>query len=436
MRRGAPEIALPQRMVVATVRAALSELLGPKEEVMHEGYADAPGDDAKRVHIGAKVVGTPIDGTEPLLRDLFRKGWTAYGGREAREGYEILRRMVAEDHAIVLAFSGAMASAGLVDSTVVPLVRAGVVDAVTTTHANIYHSIQRLVSDELRQVDPQGDDLALRKAGWTRIYDHAFPEETLFETDLLVRELLLHPDFQASMTTPRFHQLLAAGLDSRARDGKITPEHFRSSLLNVCLESGVPIFCGAPQDASIFLNVALLAARARIEGREFRFAIDLAGDIHEFAAYHFYAKGHGSRKLSICILGGGVPKNYSLQPEPYLSQICGVATEGYDCDVQICDAHVQDGGLSSCPAGEAHTWGKTSVECVQAGSRYVFADATLVAPLYVAALLQELRVGTLMRKTPRRLLDHREKALRELDAALVRATAAAETVFQCAAETH
>ncbi|MDW8141577.1 MAG: deoxyhypusine synthase family protein, partial [Candidatus Bipolaricaulota bacterium] len=106
------------------------------------------------------------------------------------------------------------------------------------------------------------------------------------------------------------------------------------------------------------------------------------------------------------------PKNYSLQPEPYLSQICGLETEGYDCDVQICDAHVQNGGLSSCTAGEAHTWGKVSAE-FQKNSQYVFAEVTSVFPFMVHALLQ---AG--LRKKPRRLLDHRDEALSLLDRAL------------------
>ena len=68
--------------------------------------------------------------------------------------------------------------------------------------------------------------------------------------------------------------------------------------------------------------------------------------------------------MAVWILGGGVPKNYTLQGEPLLDQILGVPTHGFDIDVQFCVDPVDNGALSSCPAGEGHTWGKVSAESV------------------------------------------------------------------------
>src|ERR1017187_5932275 len=63
--------------------------------------------------------------------------------------------------------------------------------------------------------------------------------------------------------------------------------------------------------------------------------------------------------LATVILGGGVPKNYNLQPEPALGQVLGLPNvRGYQFDVQIVTAPVTDGSLSSCPPAEAVTWGK------------------------------------------------------------------------------
>jgi deoxyhypusine synthase len=185
------------------------------------------------------------------------------------------------------------------------------------------------------------------------------------------------------------------------------------SLLVQAYRKGIPIFCGAPQDGSIFLNLAFLKKKI---GSRYHFRIELEDDIHEFGSYHYFAKNRWSKKLSIIILGGGVPKNYSLQPEPYLTQICDIDAGGYDMDVQICDAHVQNGGLSSCTASEAHTWGKTSEDCVK-HSQYVFADMTSTFPFIVHALLQE---G--FERESRRLLDHRDEAIAFLDKTLKKYT--------------
>ena len=97
-----------------------------------------------------------------------------------------------------------------------------------------------------------------------------------------------------------------------------------------------------------------------------------------------------------------MPKNYTLQGEPLLDQILFVPTTGFDIDVQFCVDPVDNGALSSCPAGEGHTWGKVSVEAVEAGSVYVHTDVTAVFPWLTHALLADPK----MKRAPKRLADH------------------------------
>jgi deoxyhypusine synthase len=357
--------------------------------------------------VGRRITSEPIKGDETTA-ELLEKAFTGYVGRELRNAYRIIKRMLEEDHTIVLTMSGAMTPIDFAVSCIIPLIKAGYIDILTTTSANLYHDLQRLESDDWFEVDPNQGDIKLRAAGWTRIYDTAFPDTDLWTADRLVVDLVKRPDFNRSMTTTQFHYLLGKHL---ARFGKrrFKRADLNRSLLVCAYRHKLPIFCGAPQDGSIFLNLAFMKRKL---GHRYKFSIDLEEDIHEFAAYHYLAKNKWSRKLSIIILGGGVPKNYSLQPEPYLSQICGIDAGGYDMDVQICDAHIQNGALSSCTASEAHTWGKTSAECVKK-SQYVFADVTATFPFIVHALLQEE-----IKRQPRNLLDYREEALTLLDKAL------------------
>ncbi len=361
--------------------------------------------------VGKKVVAEQINGSETTA-ELFEKAFGAFGAREVRNAYKIIKHMIEKDHTIVLAVSGAMTPADLGVSCIIPLIKSGIVDIITTTGANLYHDIQRLESDNWFEVNPHQGDIKLRKAGWTRIYDTAFPDTDLWTVDHLVTDLVRRPDFCRSMTTTKFHYLLGKNL---ARFGKrrFKKADLNRSLLVQAYRNRIPIFCGAPQDGSIFLNLAFLKRKL---GHRYKFSIDLEEDIHEFGAYHYFAKNKWSKKLSIIILGGGMPKNYSLQPEPYLTQICDIDAGGYDMDVQICDAHVQNGGLSSCSASEGHTWGKTSEECVR-NSQYVFADITLAFPLIVHALLQE---G--IKRESRHLLDYREEAVAFLDKSLKKKT--------------
>src|SRR5207245_5365009 len=83
----------------------------------------------------------------------------------------------------------------------------------------------------------------------------------------------------------------------------------------------------------------------------------------------------------------------------------------FDIDVQFCVDPVDIGALSSCPAGEGHTWGKVSVEAVEAGSVYVHTDVTAVFPWLTHALLSDAK----MKRKPMRLLDALSDARAFLD---------------------
>ena len=161
--------------------------------------------------IGHRVLTEPITGKETTSQ-LFEKAFGAYVGREVRDAYEIIKRMIEDDHTIVLAMSGAMTPVDFGVSCIIPMIKAGYVDIITTTGANLYHDIQRLESDNWYEVNPNQGDIKLRKAGWTRVYDTAFPDSDLWVVDNLIIDLVRRPDFSRSMTTTQFHYLLGKHL--------------------------------------------------------------------------------------------------------------------------------------------------------------------------------------------------------------------------------
>ena len=327
----------------------------------------------------------------------------AYVGRQERTAYELMRRSVEQNCAVFLTFSGALTPAGLHQSCIIPLIERGLVDCVTTTGANLYHDAHRIIGHRIREIDPTAGDLQYRLARIIRIYDLGFWEETLLETDRLFSAILRGAEFQRKMTTPELHYLLGKRMaDLESALGVQEP-----SLLSTAYKFGVPIFVGAVQDGSIFLNMVKLK---RVLGKEFKLEIDINDDVFEMGAIQHHCFATLKKPLAIWILGGGVPKNYTLQGEPLLDQILGVSTHGFDIDVQFCVDPVDNGALSSCPAGEGHTWGKVSAESVATGSVYVHADVTAVFPWLTYALLSDPK----MKRKPRGLYHAREEALAEL----------------------
>jgi len=288
-------------------------------------------------------------------------------------------------------------------SCIIPLVERGLIDCITTTGANLYHDAHRVIGHRIREIDPNGGDLTYRLARIIRIYDLGFREETLLETDKLFSALMLGDDYQRKMTTTELHYLL--GRDVARIEEALDIE--RPSLLATAYRHAVPIFTGAVQDGSIFLNIVKLK---RLYGSDFKLEIDVNDDVFEMGAMQHHCFSTLKKKMAIRILGGGVPKNYTLQGEPLLDQILGVPTHGFDFDVQFCVDPVDNGALSSCPAGEGHTWGKVSAESVQRGSVYVHCDVTAVFPWLTYALLSNPGAA----RTPRRLYEQRTKAVAAL----------------------
>lgn len=345
-----------------------------------------------------------ITGKESAV-ELLEHAFGAYVGRQERTAFELMRRSLDENAAVFLTLSGAMTPAGLHQSCLIPLVEAGILSSLTTTGANLYHDAHRIIGHGIKEVNPNAGDLQYRLARVIRIYDLGFWEEALLDTDRLFSAIIRGPDFQRKMTTPEFHWLLGKHLHAIEKELGVK----KPSLLSTCYRYDVPIFVGAVQDGSIFLNVVKLK---KLLGDAFKFEIDINADVYAMAAVQHYCRHHFDEKLAIWILGGGVPKNYTLQGEPLLDQILNVPTQGFDIDVQFCVDPVDNGALSSCPAGEGHTWGKVSVDAVETGSVYVHTDVTAVFPWLTHALLSLKR----SRRKAFRLMKTLEASVAYLDA--------------------
>jgi deoxyhypusine synthase len=350
-----------------------------------------------------EVSPTAINGTEQP-HELLESAFPAFVGRQVRTAWELMARSVEEDATVFATVSGAMTPAGIHQSCLIPMIQNGLIDVLTTTGANLYHDAHRVIGHRIHEIRPEAGDTMLREAGIIRIYDLGFSEQALLDTDALFARILRHPDFQRPMTTVDTNNLLGEHL-FRIEAGLGIAE---PCLLSACYQANVPIFVGAPQDGSIFLNVVKLKA---LLGDDFGYSLDATADVHAMAALQWLAQRRGT--TAIWIFGGGVPKNYTLQGEPTLSQIFELDARGFDIDVQICVDPVDNGALSSCPAGEGHTWGKVSAECVATSSVYVHCDVTAVLPWLTCALL-----ATDHRRPTKSLYERLDEAVAELEASI------------------
>jgi deoxyhypusine synthase len=271
----------------------------------------------------------------------------------------------------------------------IPLLETGWVAYISTTDAVCYHDGHRSLDAHkhgpIHEVPIFTDDAALREDRTIRVTDMAFDEDVLLDQDRFLSAVLARPEFQKKMTGTELRYRLGSYYGAQERQNGV-PE----GLLSTCQRLAIPVFVGAPADGSVFLNsMKLWAMRRAGIGAEYTFDLDMHAEVYEACAYHRWGLFESPAKaLATLILGGGVPKNYNLQPEPALGQILGIPdVRGYHFDVQIVTAPVTDGSLSSCPPAEAVTWGKVDKDTYLKTTESMQGDYSSLMPFLVKALL-------------------------------------------------
>jgi deoxyhypusine synthase len=365
------------------------------------------------------------------LDELIRHCFPAFGGAFLRRIYTILDQAIGMGCPLTLAISGPVTVSGQHQSWLIPLLETGWIAYLSTTDAVCYHDGHRSLSahrDPIFEVPIWGDDGALRDERTIRVTDMAFDEEVLLDQDKFISAALRRPEFQRSMTGTELRYRLGALYAEQERANGTAP-----GLLATCHRMAIPILVGAPADGSVFLNsVKLWAMRQAGLLDSYKLELDMHAEVYEACAYHRWGLfDHPPNALATLILGGGVPKNYNLQPEPALGQVLGIPNvRGYQFDVQIVTSPVTDGSLSSCLPAEAVTWGKVDKDTYKRTTESMQCDYSIVMPFLVKALLEnraryqreaecegDTRAqGYLRDRAGYRLFDHREELCRRLTA--------------------
>ncbi|MEI8106534.1 MAG: deoxyhypusine synthase [Verrucomicrobiota bacterium] len=328
------------------------------------------------------------------VADLIDGTFKAYnGGRLAEACRLFTEKMIAGNGLVGMSLTGALTPAGLGCSSIVPLIKAGLVDWIISTGANLYHDLHYGLGMNLYAGSPFLNDVELRRDGVIRIYDVLFDYDVLLDTDAFVRHVIQGEEFQRTMGSDEFHYLLGKYVAEREKKLGIK----ETSVLSAAYQYGVPVFTSSPGDSSIGMNIAAMALRGS------KLLIDVNRDVNQTAAIVYGAKSSGATS-SVFILGGGSPKNFILQTEPQIQEVMGIEERGHDYFLQCTDARPDTGGLSGATPGEAVSWGKIDPEnlpdCV-----VCYADSTITLPLITAYALSKASP-----RKCKRLFDHREES--------------------------
>jgi deoxyhypusine synthase len=350
---------------------------------------------------GKRIDPAPIQ-KNIAVADLIDEAFLAYNAARLREACQLFtQKMLEPEVTIAVSLTGALTPAGLGISALIPLIKAGFVDWIISTGANLYHDTHFGIGLAMHQGNAHTSDVVLREEEVVRIYDIFFDYSVLLDTDAFFRKIIEAPEFQRPMSTAEFHYLCGRYVHEREQKLGISEK----SLLGVAHEYAVPIYTSSPGDSSIGMNVAAKALQGN------KLAFDPSLDVNETAAIVLAAKrgevkSNGKKvkgRSGVFILGGGSPKNFLLQTEPQIQEVLGIDERGHDFFLQVTDARPDTGGLSGATPGEAVSWGKVDPDRLP-DAVVCYVDSTVALPLITAYALTRHEP-----REPKRLYEKREQ---------------------------
>ncbi|MHA2504169.1 MAG: deoxyhypusine synthase family protein, partial [Candidatus Kariarchaeaceae archaeon] len=137
------------------------------------------------------------------------------------------------------------------------------------------------------------------------------------------------------------------------------------SIVRTAHELKIPIFVPALSDSVLGLQIWLFSQFNPL-------IIDATKDLGKIQD-----KYHEREKNCAFILGGGVPKNYTLQAAL-------MASRQYNYAVQVTMDRVETGGLSGADLEETKSWGKLEPD---AETVTIISDLTIALPIIIRSLL-------------------------------------------------
>ncbi|AGB01096.1 deoxyhypusine synthase [Methanoregula formicica] len=278
----------------------------------------------------------------------------AYNGGSLARAADIWEQMLKDREATkFFGLAGAMVPAGM-GGIVSDLIRAGHIDVLVSTGANLTHDIIEAIGCHHFHGTAFCNDIELRHDEINRIYDVYLPNDAFEHFEEFMQEVFgqLEPGSTISISGLLEHI------------GKNT----KSGILHTAARNKIPVYNPAVQDSMIGLQYWLFSQTNKI-------TVDAFADMQSLMDRCFTAT-----KAGAMLVGGGVPKNFILQ-----SML--MTPNGFTYAIQLTGDRPDLGGLSGATLDEARSWGKIT-EDAQAVT--VYGDATITLPVLAAAVTERL----------------------------------------------
>ncbi len=268
---------------------------------------------------------------------------TGFNAKRLALACEIYNEMIiSKDCVKFFGLAGALVPVGL-QRIIYDFIKEGFIDVLVTTGANLTHDLAEALGYHHLQGNIEIDDKDLHSEDINRIYDVFMPNKVYEGIEDFVSKLKIS-DYQ--MPVSSFLKFLGNNL----------PEN-SYSILRICAEKEIPIFCPAFTDSGLAMQLGFHHKNMNLNHfKDMLEMVNLAWD---------------AKYAGICIVGGGVPKNFIMQSLQFCPTSATYA-------IQITMDRPEPGGLSGASLREAISWGKVNEK---AKYSTIISDATIALPL-------------------------------------------------------
>jgi deoxyhypusine synthase len=292
----------------------------------------------------------------PIIDQMDHMSFTS---RDLARATEIFNMMLKDKKCSNILTLAGSTSAGGCMKVYADMIKFGMIDAIVATGASIVDmDFFEALGFKHYQGTPFVDDQFLRKNYIDRIYDTYIDEKDLQNCDNVIFKIANTLEARP-YSSREFIWEMGRYLKKNSKK--------KESLIELCYDHNVPIFCPAFTDSSAGFGLVL----HQVKNPKKHMTIDSIADFRELTDIKIKAGTTG-----LLMVGGGVPKNF-VQDTVVCAEILGVEAEMHKYAVQITVADSRDGACSSSTLKEACSWGKVDTTYEQ----MVFAEATSVIPL-------------------------------------------------------
>ena len=300
-----------------------------------------------------------ITTVQDLLEQMGRSG--GFTAKKVYEATTILRDMIQdEDCYTFLSFPACIISTGT-RGVIKELIKRKWVDCVITTCGTLDHDLARIWR-KYYHGSFEMDDVELHKKDIHRLGNILIPMDSYgIILERKMREMMeeIWKDGQTEFSTREIVREIGKRIDDE------------SSITYWAAKNDIPVFLPGPFDGAFGAQLWMW----RQTHSDFR--LDLLKDEQELSDIIWDAK-----KTGALMIGGGISKHHVIWWNQF--------REGLDYAIGLTTAVEWDGSLSGARIREAISWGKVKEQAPQIT---VEGDATVLLPLMVSSLIQEMEGG-------------------------------------------